>query len=119
MKIKELIEALEKCDKESNVYFDFGGCIPTTIGSWRWSYSEPALGWGCPDETKSITVQQLITELTTCTTKTYYGWKGGSYIFGENQDLWIDNPGQSTETAVSGLKDLGHEVLILTEYTEY
>jgi hypothetical protein len=40
-----LIEAIEGCEKDVNVVYDFGYMCPTSIDSWRGSYSELALNY--------------------------------------------------------------------------
>lgn len=124
MKIGELIQRLKMAEKQdAEVWFDFAGCVPTTVDSWRGIYAEPALGWKPTgysvtphDHGNSITVAMLIAELEGCIGREYTGWKGGEYTYTKGDTLHIDNPGDCTHTELSRVEDLGYAVILHTLY---
>ena len=98
MTVGEVLDALATADVGAPVYFDFGGCVPTTVHSWRGSYDEPALGWEPPNGV-DMTVIELIVELEKCTDgHEYTGYKGGEYAYNRHNTLHIDNYGRYTNT---------------------
>lgn len=120
--IKEMITELEKVgNQQAEVYFDFCYTTPTSISSWRGIYAEPALGWtdcgyGGNGGVKAMTVEKLLAELHKSIDGRYYtGWKGGDYTYSGKSTLHIDNPGDSSNTEITGLLDDGWRVIILTE----
>lgn len=118
--IGQLIEKLQKCDKSKRVYFDFCGCVPTSVDSYRGRYSKPALGWqpsGYSNK-KCIeypTVVTLIEELENALKTTYYGWSGGEYQYNLNSELYIDNCGDATKTVAQDVREFDNAVIIETE----
>lgn len=114
MLISETKKALNAIDKTKPVYFDFGGLVPTTIASWRGIYAEPALG--CKENNgEEPTVSDLLNELKIATSgKTYCGWKGGDFKYSDSDILHVDNPGEYTNTEISGVLDDGWRVVLQT-----
>lgn len=117
-----VIAMLKGCKANSEVFFDFGHCIPTTVNSWRGVYAEPALGWtdigwaagGAPPK-----VSDLIAELEKAINgREYTGWKGGKFIYTKDDQLHIDNPGDASGTEISVIQDLGNQVVIHTAKEE-
>jgi len=119
----QLIRKIEECgveDKNSepkNIYYDFGGMTPTILDSWRGSYSELALGFD--RESSEMRADKILKELKSAIGKTYQGWKGGDFTMNEDTPVWVDNCGESTETAIIGVLDEGWRLIILTAYMEY
>lgn len=119
-KIKET-----EVDQESiSVQFDFGSAIPTTLGSWRGSYDELALGYeltGYSGEGDygSMTVDKLLEELEGAIGKTFTGWKGGDFVMSKDTPIWVSNTGDASETGIVGVLNLGYKIVILTSYCEY
>ena len=118
MSLGDLIDALEALpDQSQSVEFDFCGVAPTTINSSRGWYAQPALGWaptGYSGEAQSPTVSDLVRELELALTKTYEGWKGGDYRYSRSSPLWVDNPGDWSETFVTGVDDSRYAVILKT-----
>jgi hypothetical protein len=102
MTIDDLLYDLRKAKPDAVVMFDFCNCAPTTIGSWRGIYAEPALGWiatGYSGKGKTPTVADLIAELERAIDgREYTGWKGGEFRYTGSDTLHIDNNGESTNT---------------------
>ena len=126
----EIIKELEKCgtiykgkDKKT-IEFDFGSAIPTTLDSWRGSYSELALGYELSGydgdaDYENITVEKLLENLKSAIGKEFTGWKGGEFIMDEDTPVWVSNPGNADNTGIIGVLDLGYSVVLLTAYCDY
>ncbi len=118
MNILKLKEKLRSAPPEAEVVFDFGGCSPTTVDSWRGIYAEAALGW---DKTyPRITAAALLNELEKATSgETYYGWKGGEYQYDDSTDIHVDNPGEYTNTEITHITIEGEwRVMLHTEHRD-
>ncbi len=122
MKIKEIVKKLQWCDPKLPIVFDFVGCYPTTIESWRGIYADPAIGWSHDrlDKYNCPTVEQFLEEIykATETDKRYQGWKGGWYQFNSEQELMVDNPGQYTLTRIVGVDVNGYQATLITQRDE-
>lgn len=118
MNIGKIKQALKQANPNAVVYFDFGGCVPTTVASWRGVYSEPAIGWEGTSYSgggKAPTAVGLLAELELATSgKIYQGWKGGDYRYDDNSDLHVDNRGCSTGTVIINVEVGEYEVVIHT-----
>jgi hypothetical protein len=115
-----LIEAIEGCEKDVNVVYDFGYMCPTSIDSWRGSYSELALNYeSFKSEDKELTRDRFIVMLKDAVGKTFTGYKGGDFTMTEETPIWVANYGESCNTAVVGVHDAGWQIVILTAYLEY
>lgn len=106
MTINELLAALKPALPNLPVYYDFCQCTPTTIGSYRGNYMEPALGWeatGYSGNAKAITVETLVKELEKAIhPDTFFtGWKGGDFKYDGTEELHIDNNGDATSTLIA------------------
>jgi hypothetical protein len=117
--INELLTTLRTAPKQDGrVYLNFCRCVPTTVGSWRGIYAEPALGWqpaGYSGNVKEYpTVASLIVELEKAIDgREYTGWKGGEYTYDGSETLHIDNSGDCTNTEIVRVevKEWGEVVL--------
>ena len=118
MTISECLQALKHVDPSARGIFDFCGCAPTRVDSWRGEYSFPALGWsatGRLDSGEVQTVAALIRELEIAIGgREYTGWKGGSYRCKPSQTLYVDNPGDCSGTTVEDIENLSHTVILHT-----
>jgi hypothetical protein len=132
LSLGELIEKIEKLgltyneDEEAKkVYFDFGSAVPTTLDSWRGSYSELALGYklsGYDNEDEhfaNVIAEALLNELKSALNKSFVGWKGGDYTMGENTPVWVANQGNSGDTAIVDVIDDGWRLILITQYQTY
>lgn len=98
MNIGAIKKVLQSVPRFFDVYYDFCDLVPTHIESWRGRYDLPALGWDFGSKT---TVADLLAELELATSgKVYHGHKGGEYVFTDNSQLHVDNPGQSSNTVI-------------------
>ena len=112
-------------DKDKLVYFDFGTARPTTLHSWRGSYSELALGYelaGYDDSSSKYdenTMSKLLVELKSGVGKVFQGWKGGDFRMGNNTPMWVSNPGNGSHTALVDAIDDVFRVILITKWIEY
>lgn len=103
---------------EMYVRYDFADLFPTDIDSWRGSYSELALDY----QNKvgmEMTVTDFLDMLTMCIGKTFVGYKGGEYVMGIGTPIWVANSGKSGSTAVVGVVNNGHSVILVTGCVEF
>jgi len=122
MNIGEVKRMLRKADPSLTVYFGFASCVPTTVGSWRGIYAEPAIGWapsGRNGDGVAPTVAALLEELERATDgRRYSGWKGGKYAYRDSDTLHVDNPGDCTNTEISRVELQDWRVILHTTYEE-
>lgn len=110
-----LLESLRRFDSEADVFFDFCRTSPTRISSYRGYYDHPALGWTDTGRAGEITkVRELIEELEAALGKSYEGWKGGTYHYNLKSSLFIDNPGNATDTYPVGVESRYGDAVIVT-----
>jgi hypothetical protein len=118
MNIGTIKKYLSVADETLPVYFDFCGCVPTEIGSWRGIYAEPAIGWdstGYSGGAKAPTVKEFLAELNLATSgKVYKGWKGGEFTYDDTNILHVDNRGDNTSTEIIAVEIGEYEVTIHT-----
>jgi len=131
----ELIEKIKACglthgdeQEPKLVYYDFGTAIPTDLDSWRGSYDELALGYRLTgydvnssngDHHKECKAEDLLKNLESAIGKTFTGWKGGEFIMNENTPVWVDNPGNTSDTAIVNVFDDGWRIILITARCEY
>lgn len=108
----ELIDKLSVCNQDASVYFDFLQSSPTTLDSYRGYYDQLALGWDSSSD--APTVASLIDNLCSAIGATFTGWKGGEFVMDRNTQVWCDNPGRCTGTAIVDIDDNGYCVLLVT-----
>lgn len=116
--IGELLEKLHAVqDNKAMVVYDFCGIIPTKINSWRGVYAEPALGWKVWSyKDTDVMVSTLVEELEQAIDgRMYFGWKGGEYFYTKDSPLHVDNPGESSDTAIFDVLDCGWQVILITK----
>ena len=118
--IKRNKERSREGKSEMDVVFDFEYLFPTTIDSWRGSYSELAIQFSTYDQnSKPLTINEFFKLLKQAIGKTYTGYKGGYFTMSESTPIWVANYGNSGNTGVVGVKDNGYQVVILTAYCEF
>lgn len=120
----ELIARLEAiADKSKLVVYDFDNMKPTSLDSWRGAYAELALGY---DETREITINELLEKLQYAVGHTYEGYKGGDFTMGKGTPIWVANYGESGvyaksregTTAIISVQD-GDVVTLQTQQLDY
>ena len=116
------------CDKEpKTVAFDFGSAIPSmTLGSWRGAYSELAIGYKLTGydvtnvhHSDSCTITEFIELLKDAVLKPFTGWKGGEFIMSDDTPVWVSNYGNASDTAITGILDLGWRIILVTKFMQY
>lgn len=101
--LKKIIDWLSACPPDAVVRFSDGTC-PKGIDSSRGSYSELAIGYRDNDPPL---VMDMLQWLCAAVGKTFTGYKGGEYRMYENTDVWRDQWGEWTETAIIGGRCVG------------
>lgn len=120
LKLGEFIEKLQQQPQENRITFDFGGFVPTSFASWRGFYNQLALGYEKPEYNKEITAANLLQLATDTVGVTMWGYKGGSYLMTKETNLWADNYGESTGTAIVDVVTFdGYLTKIITQYINY
>jgi hypothetical protein len=128
----QIIEKLEKCglthgekNEPKQVEYDFGTAIPTTLGSWRGSYSELALGYKLSGYDNNdghfaqTTAETFLSELKSAIGKKFTGWKGGEFTMNKDTPVWVANAGNSGNTGIINVVDDGWRIILMTAYCEY
>jgi hypothetical protein len=123
----EFIAELEKRPQDQSIQYDFGGLIPTHVGSWRGVYAHLALGWEDyyqrqkrKPKLEHPTVGEIVAILKAAIGETFTGWKGGEFVMDIHTPVWCDNAGTSTSTGVVGVHPLSdYSTIIQTKYEEY
>ena len=121
----ELVALLKARPQDQEVRYDFAWMVPTKAASWRGSYDQLALGYANlsdrhnSEQVKEPTVAELVAHLESCVGKEFQGWKGGDYLMAADTVLWVANPGESCNTAITGVSGCDYMTIITTIYLEY
>lgn len=101
--------------RPASVGFDFECARPTRFDSWRGIYAELAINF---DFKSDMPLPDFIMMAEAAVGKTFHGYKGGDYIMTRDTPVWVANYGNSGNTAVVGVVDLGYQVMLATGYRE-
>lgn len=112
----QLIDGLEAASSDE-VCFDFGGLAPTSIDSYRGFYEHLALGH-TKEAYEYKDRKALLAELHRAAESVFEGYKGGYYRMSRDTPVWVANYGESTSTAVIGVRDTGYVTMILTGHED-
>jgi len=130
IRLGELIKLLEQAGthytsraegskpEPKTVHFDFVNAKPCRLGSYRGYYAHLALGWtqrhltgsGVPTDK----ADELLAHLKSAIGQVFYGYKGGEYVMDERTPVWVDNYGECSGTAVTGIQDCGYGYIQIT-----
>lgn len=116
--VEKQLERIQNEEEEATVWYDFEYLHPTSIDSWRGSYSELALNYE-NEETKPMTVTLFLKMLKETIGKEFTGYKGGEFVMSKHTPVWVANYGNSGNTGVLDILDKEYEVVIITGYCEY
>lgn len=87
--------------------------------SWRGSYDLPSVGYVSP-ESKTFSVQEIITNIEESEGLKVTGWKGGDFTLSMNDVIYIANQGESNSSiAVVCVEELPDVVVLHTEPDMY
>ena len=106
-----------KHEDEPSVYYDFGNFFPTSIDSWRGSYSELALNY--TEDGEPLKISKFLELLKGAVGETFTGYKGGDFTMSKHTPIWVANYGSSGSTAVVNMIDEKWRIIIVTGYREY
>jgi len=98
-----------------HIAFDFCGLVPTSFASSRGDYSEIALGWAdqrgsidslrrAREEWPEPSVATLLDRARRAIGVRFPGWKGGGCTATQGTLLWVDNPGEWSNTTITGVE---------------
>ena len=124
LSLGELIDKLKECVAEQkdgyqqHVVFDFGSEVPTDVSSWRGIYAELAIEYASASRKAEGNLKEFINILERAVGATFEGYKGGEFVMSRNTPVWVDNYGESNNTAVVGVLNKGYYAVILTQYCE-
>lgn len=118
----KLIELLKCRESDQTVKFDFGGFVPSGIGSYRGYYDHLALSFDVESSSNwspvELTVSALIELLESANGDTFTGYKGGEFKMDLKTPVWVGNYGCSTGTAILGLANCEYMTVIDTAFVE-
>lgn len=119
--IGELMDALERYNEDTDVFFEFGFTRPSTIASWRGDYSMAALGFELYSRSNHpATVGSLHAELMKAISGLHYlGYKGGDYTFNRDTQLWVDNWGDGSHTRITKVHLRYDDVVLRCKWKDY
>lgn len=112
MTLGELIKALEKCEPKKPVYLDLLNLRPTTVDSYRGFYECLSLGYRADGPVP--TVAEVLAMLCEAVSKTYEGYKGGTYRMDDETEVYIGNRGETTNRVIAGIQQESYCVFITT-----
>ena len=112
----ELIAWLESIqgrgeDEPAEVVFDFCRASPDSLRGSRGDYAELALGFTFD---KVMAAKDLLKMCRDAVGKTFPGYKGGDFLMGEDTQVWVDQYGDWTGTAIDGF-DYDYRGIIRTK----
>jgi hypothetical protein len=116
----QLKEELQKYAESHSVRFDCPLRVqPTKFASWRGIYAELALGYETVNYSATeMTVGMLLSMIKIANGSTYEGWKGGLNRMNLRTPVHVDNRGCYTDTAITGVRFDGTDVLITVKSEE-
>lgn len=128
MTLGELIDAFSTIEAD-HVMFDFGGLYPDGFSSWRGIYEHLAMNWATPSEinnrragkpfvSPSVRAAQLLQDLQNQLGSSHEGYKGGTYYMDRETPVWVDRYGESSCTAITGIRHDGAFVYIETAHRQ-
>ena len=100
------------------VYFDFCGFVPAGIDSWRGDYAQLSIKRSTTREYGCATADSFLAMLKECIGYTFTGYKGGQYTASRETEIWVDENGACTHTAVVGIKDVHYGIVLVTANIE-
>lgn len=120
MTLGEMIDALEKCDPATIVYFDFCDFSPYGIDSYRGTYAHLALGYrpAFRQSGNALNVVETLVLLRAALGRTFTGYKGGEFKMNRDTPMWVSDYGQSASTGIVGVTNYGYMVIINTKHLD-
>lgn len=110
---------LKEGELPAAIEFEFAGCRPIGLASWRGAYEELAISYEAGSNSFGMKMADFLEILKKAVGEVFVGYKGGNFLMDEDTPLWVANDGCVEHTAVVGIKDDGYKVTILTATREY
>lgn len=112
------------------VWFDFGRTYPEQLASWRGSYAELSITFdyegrithqcGRPwTDPEYMPADRFLAMLRAAVGQTFQGYKGGDFTMAEDTPVWVANYGDTGNTGIVGVSDMGYEIVIETAWCEF
>ena len=102
MTLGELIDILSSHPPEDRVRFEFGGCVPTKLDSYRGYYEDLALGFS--DAEFPPTIAELTRDLQLALVCYFHGYKGGKYRMSRATSVWVANYRNTSDTTIVSVR---------------
>ena len=118
MSIGALVCLLRKHNAECgnwSVYYSDGKGVGSYLGSWRGIYGMFALG---VEDVSTMRLSELIEKLDAAIGTTLYGYKGGEYPTSDDTEIWRDNCGEYSSTAITGVRVFRNSERVVIEVQE-
>jgi len=117
MTLGAIIDALKARPPEQAIHFNFARLVPTILRSWRGDHSQLAIGYGI-DAWPHASVARLLEQCIDAIDKTFEGYKGGSYRMTRETRVYVDNKGDSTGWAVTGVGGDEYGTVLIAEHVD-
>lgn len=114
----QLIRKLRTAGDNKEVVFDFGGFYPVGFISWRGIYRELALTYADHNNNGPMRIGDFLSLCEETVGQEFYGYKGGEFVMDHNTPIWVDNYGESNQTALVDVIDNDYQVVLITRYCE-
>lgn len=113
MTLGELISTLKRKRPETPVYLDFVHFVPDCqVHSYRGYYEDLAIGYKSGGE---CNVGDLLAALEKANGATFYGYKGGEYVMGDDTVVWVANDSEAGGTVIMDVVDDKWRIVLKTE----
>lgn len=119
MTLGELREVIARAHPDDDVIFDqFGLVWNGVLDSWRGVYAMPAIGWRHPldlVDAQPNAARDLLQVIDQALAgERFTGYKGGEYTFDRDSPVHVDRYGESTGTALVGVRLWPGKVWLIT-----
>ena len=110
-------EVVAICTQYPNKYFRFEDTeyYPLSIKSWRGSYCLPSMDYSCTPVNGKDLSELILKEID----EVHEAWKGGEYTYDLDDEFYISEFGRCEEHKIVGYRNVGHEIILLTELDPY
>jgi hypothetical protein len=99
-----LIDALASVSTPDGyrVRYEFCGCVPDGLHSYRGYYEDLAIGFS--DEKSAPKHDEVLTMLCETVGEVFMGYKGGKYRMSRESTLWVANYGNTSGTHIKAVR---------------
>lgn len=122
MTLGQLIDVLERKDREMKVDYAFGYFSPTSFHSWRGAYEELAIGyqhWAEFGYDKRPKVGKLLELATNADGGIFTGYKGGDFTMSRDNRVWISNVDEACDCGIVDVMEANGNLVIVPGFFTY